>query len=99
MSGYVPFSVTREVSAAGAVVRVAGEVDLHSAGVLAEAMGAHGGHPFDLDLADTTLMDSSALNVLITAARAGAVFTVCNPNASVRRLFELTGLASYLSPT
>ena len=52
---------------------------------------------FVVDLTETTFMDSSALNALVNAAREGAVFTVRNPIPSVRTLFELTGLGSYLS--
>ncbi len=95
----MPFSVIRETTADGDVVRVAGEVDLRCAGELAEAMRVPAGVRFSVDLAETTFMDSSALNVLIGAVRDGAVFEVRNASSSVRKLFELTGLLTYLSVT
>jgi anti-sigma B factor antagonist len=53
-----------------------------------------------VDLARTTFVDSLALAALVAAAKraraCGRSFRVVRPRASVRRIFEITGLDRYL---
>ena len=97
MSGYVPFAVERVQTPRGVVVRVAGEVDTSTAVQLLGALGPDEDRVVTVDLAETTFMDSSALNALVSAVRNGAVLAILHPTPSVRKLLELTGLESYLA--
>jgi anti-sigma B factor antagonist len=81
------------------VVRVAGEIDMATVPVLADAIDAaigSGALELWIDLTPTTFMDSSGMNALLTAqVRLHALnrrLAVICPGGPVRRVFELTGL-------
>ena len=82
------------------VVRVAGEVDADTRGVLVDALTPvyeHGpGHTVVFDLAETSFMDSSGLAVLISATRDGRSVLLRKPSEAVLLLVEATGLADLL---
>jgi anti-sigma B factor antagonist len=84
------------------VVSVAGELDLYTAPRLERALlEADGASRTTVDLSRTTFVDSTALHVLLVAARrldaAGAPFVVLAPDPNVRRVFVLTGLDRVLT--
>ena len=81
------------------VVAVRGDLDLFAASklkaVFAEAIEA-GRTRIIVDLAETTLLDSSALGVLMAAgervrSRRGAL-AIANPNDNLATIFRITGL-------
>lgn len=82
----------------------AGELDLGSAAVLAEAVAgveADWSGPTLMDLADVSFLDCSGLAVLLgafnRALRDDRKLVIVNPRPSVRRIFVLTGCAHLLS--
>jgi anti-sigma B factor antagonist len=86
------------------VVSVSGELDLHGAEALREALaplvaGEGGGVIVDLD--DVVLIDSTALGVLVAAARNlrrhRRSLVVATDDPRVRRLLEVTGLLRTLA--
>jgi anti-anti-sigma factor len=81
-----------------AVVRVAGEIDLDSAGDLSEAALAamqEIGPSLVLDLSGVTFMDSTGLKVLLAvhkrAELAGGRLVLAGPTRSVNRVVSITG--------
>ena len=83
----------------GVVVGVKGEVDLVGAPKLRDLLDgllAKGERSVVIDLTGTTLLDSTALGVLVHAQRrfraAGGVITLRGPCDHVRRILEVTGL-------
>jgi anti-sigma B factor antagonist len=97
-----PFCVERTTPTVGrAVVAVRGDLDLFTAPRLRDALiGASelGARHVIVDLTAVTFIDSTALGVLIGAAKrlhtaGGALDLVC-PNQDIRRLVQLTGLDS-----
>ena len=97
----VPVEMSRfPVTATGGrtVVRLAGEVDVFTAGSLRQAIdGARHRYRGDVDVAaaDVTFMDSSALHVLVHAQRTmrmeGRLLRLVEPSDVVRRLVLLSG--------
>lgn len=93
-------AATLEVDRAdtGAIV-VVGDVDAHSVGALTEVIDRTSG-AVTLDLAGVGFIDSSGIRVLVeTQSRCrdlGNEFRIVEVSAPVRRLFEITGLTSYL---
>lgn len=84
------------------VVRVSGEVDMATVpefkAALAAVRSLQEAPDIVVDLAAVSFMDSSGLNLLVgtlrdAQARSGTV-TLTNPQASVRRLLQLTGLTA-----
>jgi anti-sigma B factor antagonist len=81
------------------VVAASGEVDLYRAPELERALAgslAEGTAQLVVDLSEATFVDSTALHVLLRAARqldreAGELIVVV-PDANVRKVFEITGL-------
>ena len=81
------------------VVRLAGELDLHNAAVVREALLESAGTAPErlvVDLGDVRFIDSTALGVLIGAVkrlrgRDGAL-TLVNTDANIAKTFEITGL-------
>jgi anti-sigma B factor antagonist len=78
------------------VVVVGGELDLHTAGELDETLARLDGRRIVVDLREVTFLDSTALAVLLAAARRRAgkrlgVDLVLGPG-DVRRVFQITGL-------
>jgi anti-sigma B factor antagonist len=97
-----PFVVESTTPSVGrAVVIIRGDLDLFTAPRLHDALvGAIelGARHVVADLTDVTFIDSTALGVLIRAAKelraaGGALDLVC-PNQDIRRLVQLTGLDS-----
>jgi anti-sigma B factor antagonist len=85
------------------VLAVAGEIDIASSPRLRAALQTAldaGAHDLWVDLDATTFMDSSGLHVLLDAHRmAGEMrrrLTIVCPPGNVRRVFEITGLATTL---
>ena len=85
------------------VVGVAGELDLHTAGELsAELDGAIARRPkrVVVDLGGVTFLDSTALGVLVTAAKharaVGAPTLVVTDDPHTLKIFRITGLDAVL---
>ncbi|MFG3009571.1 STAS domain-containing protein [Streptomyces cinerochromogenes] len=77
---------------------VVGDLDLHTASRLADALQPlvlTGGHSLLVDLSDVTFLDSTGLTCLIavyrTARSTGARVALIAPSARVRRMLALTG--------
>ena len=95
--------VTRIVVGRRAVMSVSGEIDLHTAWVVADAVDdALDGGALELwlDFSSTTFMDSTGLHLLLetqarVAAHARRLAVIC-PDGPVRRLIELAGLQKQL---
>ncbi|MFF5536371.1 STAS domain-containing protein [Streptomyces cinerochromogenes] len=80
------------------LVTVVGDLDLHTASRLADALQPlvlTGGHSVLVDLSDVTFLDSTGLTCLIavyrTARSTGARVALIAPSARVRRMLALTG--------
>lgn len=89
------------------VLTASGDVDLHTAGQLRDAVvsavgGDDGGSPrqVDVDLAGVPFLNSSGLGALLAgvqeANRLGIVFRVLNLQPPVRRVVEMMGLTEVL---
>ena len=101
----LPFRVELQVPLLGhAVIALRGELDLFTAPrfheVLLESI-EHGARRVIVDLSDVSFIDSTALGVLIGAAKrlhaAGGTLDVVCPNENVLRFLELTALDRMLS--
>jgi anti-anti-sigma factor len=95
----VGLSVTVQPGQAGMRLIVTGEVELSTADMLVRAVGeALDMHPpaIEVDLAGVTFMDSTGIGALLQARKratvGGTALTVVNPQPSVRRILEITGL-------
>ena len=83
----------------GAVVRVAGEVDIHTAPGLSDALSRlveDGAYHLVLDLTGVQFLDSTGLGVLVAGlkkvrAHDGSLELVC-PGQRLLKLFRITGL-------
>ncbi|MFF8910257.1 STAS domain-containing protein [Streptomyces olivaceoviridis] len=91
------------------LVTVVGDLDLHTASHLADALQPlvlTDGHSVLVDLSDVTFLDSTGLTCLIavyrTARSTGARLALIAPSERVRRMLALTGtdqvLHSYATP-
>lgn len=105
MSDRPQFSVEIEQrSDERALVVVCGEVDIYTAPQLHEALDASiaaGGRHLVVDLSQVTFIDSTALGVLVGAAKRlhsadGALAIVCS-DEKIRRIFQITGLDQALA--
>jgi anti-sigma B factor antagonist len=80
---------------------VSGEIDAHTAPMLAEAIAAAERTTLELDLAQVAFVDSSGLRVLIDAhqqlEQAGGELHIVNPSPAVQRLLEISGIDGYLN--
>jgi anti-anti-sigma factor len=83
------------------VLQPQGRLDLQGGGVLLEQLAGLGPQPHDLwvlDLAQIDFLDSSGLAALVTGLKAalvsGSRLVLCNLQAPVRIIFELTQLDS-----
>lgn len=81
------------------VIALGGEIDLHTAPRLDEALFSaidEGAHRVLVDLAATTFVDSTVLGILLRAHRrlddAGGRLVVVSNDPRILRTFELTGL-------
>lgn len=85
--------------AATAVLTVSGELDLSSEATLrsvAEQAIDQGATTLAFDMSGLTFMDSSGIGVLLTLAARVSAVEIRNPSITVRRVIELSGLASTL---
>ena len=81
-------------------VRVRGELDLHTAPQLGELLrDAGGARDLVVDLTEVELIDSTALGVLLAAARRrpDARLDVLLVRTDLRRIFTITGLERFFS--
>lgn len=84
------------------IVSLAGEIDLYTAphlqSELAAAMGPADPVQIVVDMSAVEFCDSTGMNVLLAAYRKacerGGDLTLAQPRASVRKVLEVTGLAS-----
>ena len=86
------------------VVALSGDVDMFSVPRLRAALGEHiGRSDVVIDLAGVGFCDSSTLRVFVDAQRssaaAGRVFELTHPSASVKNLFDVSGLRGVLRVT
>jgi anti-anti-sigma factor len=88
-----------------AVIALAGELDLHGAGLLdAEVRRLFGDpvHALEIDAGDLEFVDSSGLRSIVLARAeaeaVGASFRIAAVSATVSRVIEIAGLASFLLP-
>jgi anti-sigma B factor antagonist len=86
-----------------ALITVAGEVDLATSPDLEETLQRlveAGCARLVVDFAELTFLDCSGITALMRAARlareAGATFTVTNPRANVRRVFDIAEMNEFL---
>jgi anti-sigma B factor antagonist len=87
-----------------ALVALAGELDLSTVGLLYEqfaALAADGVCHVSLNMAEVTFMDSTGLSILVSEHKRSESMNgeliIFSPSAELRRLFQLTGLDSYLN--
>ncbi|MFJ4716406.1 STAS domain-containing protein [Streptomyces sp. NPDC088785] len=94
-------TITRDVADDVAVLRVRGEIDADTVLPLADALatvtGAPAGRPYAvLDLGAVTFMDSTGINVLLTAHQtvreAGGWLRLACCDGPVRRVLEMVGV-------
>jgi len=87
------------LSSDGPHINASGEIDVHTAPLLAASIDA-AGDQVRLDLSLVEFVDSSGLRVLIEAhqriSEAGGQLTIVNPSSAVQRLFEISGVTDYL---
>lgn len=79
---------------------LAGELDAHTAPLLAEAISAADRERLCVDMSDVRFVDSSGLRVLIEAHQAALAqdraLSLANPSPAVTRLLEISGIDDYL---
>ncbi len=79
---------------------VTGEIDAHTAPMLAEAIDSAEQSELEIDLSGVEFVDSSGLRVLIDAHQRadadGRTLRLARPSAAVQRLFEISGVDDYL---
>jgi anti-sigma B factor antagonist len=89
-----------EISSTPTGWRVSGEIDAHTAPLLATAMTELPTGVVTLDVAGVSFMDSSGLRVLIEAATrardGGGDLVIAHPTPGISRLIEISGLAGQL---
>ncbi|MFF8592330.1 STAS domain-containing protein [Streptomyces sp. NPDC015220] len=106
---HTPYLHVRPLSTDRDLVTVRGDLDLHTAHRLADALHSlllTDGHSVLLDLSGVTFLDSTGLTCLITGYRTarttGARLALIAPSERVRRMLALTGadqiLHSYPTP-
>ncbi|MGB3682281.1 MAG: STAS domain-containing protein [Rubrobacteraceae bacterium] len=83
------------------LVSVRGEIDLHSAPKVQNAVerGANGVEAVIVDLREITFMDSTALSMFMRAkdelGGRGISLRLANPSEAVERIFGVTGFGEY----
>jgi anti-sigma B factor antagonist len=90
---------TREEQSGVAVVRVSGELDVSNAETLESVVAqVCDGNPAELvfDLRELNFMDSAGIAVLLGGARRVPSVRLRDPTPAVRRVVEVTGLATVL---
>ncbi len=97
------FCVHNDREGVVSIISVAGELDVATAPVLQSALDRacmHGADHILVDLTNTGFLESTGLRTLLRASqqRSGsASLSIVCPNANVRRVFELTGIAKLLA--
>ncbi len=89
-----------EISATDSGWILTGEIDAHTAPLLAAAMTDLPPGVVTVDVAGVSFMDSSGLRVLIDAAtrarEGGGDLSIAHPTSGITRLVEISGLAGQL---
>jgi anti-sigma B factor antagonist len=88
---------TAELPRGGVVVEIAGELDMATAPQLEECLeGAGFAQRLVVDLTECTFLDSSAVRVLVAAARdaeaAGGTLALVATDAGIRRVLDISGV-------
>ena len=99
---HVELRVSSRTEGDHTVVSLAGEIDLYTAphlqSELAAAMGPADPAQIVVDMSEVEFCDSTGMNVLLAAHRQacerGGGLALAQPRASVRKVLEVTGLAS-----
>ncbi|MEV0718705.1 STAS domain-containing protein [Asanoa sp. NPDC050611] len=101
--GDTPLSVTVQDAADVVTVRLAGELDMDTAGQLVDTFNRildGDGRNVVLDLGDLEFLDSSGLRVLLDgrerAIEKGATLRVRRPRPFVERVLRISGIAELL---
>jgi anti-anti-sigma factor len=85
----------------GRVIAPRGELDAYTRQGFAQHLSGPPGTLIVVDLVDLTYLDSSGLGALNEARRKaiedGGSLVVCNPGPWVRRVFEITGLDTWIT--
>jgi anti-sigma B factor antagonist len=80
--------------------KLSGEIDAHTAPLLASALADLPAGDTTVDVAGVSFMDSSGLRVLIDAATrardGGGDLIIANPTPGISRLVEISGLGGQL---
>ena len=89
-----------EISSTPTGWKLSGEIDAHTAPLLATAMAELPTGDVTVDVAAVSFMDSSGLRVLIDAASrardGGGDLIIANPTPGISRLVEISGLGEQL---
>jgi anti-sigma B factor antagonist len=85
-------SVRRDALGSDTVLHLAGELDLATAPQLDEAISSTVAEHLVLDLSDLSFIDSSGISLLVVAIGDERPVTLRNPQPTVSRVLELTGL-------
>jgi anti-sigma B factor antagonist len=89
-----------EISATATGWKLSGEIDAHTAPLLAAAMTDLPAGDVTVDVAGVSFMDSSGLRVLIDAASrardGGGDLIIAHPTPGISRLVEISGLGGQL---
>jgi anti-sigma B factor antagonist len=89
-----------EISSTSTGWKLSGEIDAHTAPLLANALADLPEGDVTIDVAGVSFMDSSGLRVLIDAATrardGGGDLIVANPTPGISRLVEISGLGEQL---
>jgi anti-anti-sigma factor len=89
-------SETFNIEIANCYVRVAGEVDMHTAPRIEDAVMKLV-DPVQLDLGDVTFMDSTGLHMLLKLRRVRPELRVVAVSPRVERVLDLTGMRFLIS--
>jgi anti-sigma B factor antagonist len=98
-----PLEIEVQQAEGRTLVMVAGELDASTASYLYDALSdleLTDARHVVIDLAKLTFMDSTGLSVLVTEHKrlehVNGKLTIFSPPSAIRRLFEITGLATTL---
>jgi anti-sigma B factor antagonist len=97
------FQIDVECSRDQCILSISGELDLATAPLLQEHLLEVAQTDMSevvVDLEHATYIDSAVLGVLVSAhkrlTRSGGTLIICSPTPRLVKLFEITGLSSYL---
>jgi anti-sigma B factor antagonist len=102
MDAVEDFSLVVERNGHGPVVRVTGEIDLATAPELRECLEGLDGQAVTIDFSAVTYMDSTGINLLVSALRrahdrGGVAPVLRGVQPNQMRVLELTGVAELLT--